>query len=385
MKYFIYLLAITMTSCSFIKDHYVQFGEHSNQQNASKGTTRIFYDRYGKIYPNLPVDNLLLKKNYSSLELYYRNNLEILEDNLESYNVTVNEELNDENFQKYFGTLQDVTLKEIVRNLKAIEADEFTFLIHGFRNRFEFANSSYANVENVIKSKTPNTRHHFIEVYWDGLTWTKLNAAKVWDNAQAHSYLVGLELRKVLSSLQKDDINVIAHSTGANVICTALFSQTSKISKKDKSEFQDLYINKLDLEEYKTPSSLIRVALIAPAIPGVSSFKDYAIRNPEIIRENDNYQFTITLNIFDPALTKYNVLGEFGVKTGLGSTSLGCLKSEHDSVKSLFEEEHGKLNIPMFLDFSYTNNNLQQNIHNLRAYVENPSFDDLVARLYTFR
>lgn len=352
-------------------------------QQSEKSVTKLIFDRYGKIYPNLSIDNNLLKKNYSSLELYYKNNLEILKRDLEELDVEIDEPLSKKNSKLYFEKLQQKSFKDVISRINISDFDEITFLVHGFRNRYGYALSSYLNAENAITSAKPAINHHFVEVYWDGLTWTKYNAIKVWDNAQAHSYLVGLELRKVLSEVESESIKILAHSTGANLICTALFNQTSKMSRKDKKEFQTIYLDKLNNPSYLTPSTSVSVALIAPAIPGFSTFIDYDERNTSSdSSESDNYNLIISLNEYDPALTKGNFLGEAAIKTGFGSTSLGCLKEEQDKVKELFKKEFKTLNRPLFIDFSITSNNYRQNVHELAAYIKNPKFEQVLEELY---
>lgn len=382
MRYIIIFLSLLLVNCSSIKNHYLQFGAYSTLLKSEDNKTKIFFDRYGKMYPEFDIDNQKLKDNYSSLELYYENNIDLLKRDVKKLNIDITEPITKKNNSKYFQLLQIKTFENVINRINNLDFDEITFLIHGYRNRFAYASTSYSNAEQTI-SKSNKANNHFVEVYWDGLTYTKYNGIKVWDNGQAHSYLVGLELRKVLSNIEVNTIRILGHSTAANLICSSLFNQTSKMSKKDKKEFKSLYIDKLSLPEYKTPDSKIIVALIAPAMPGYSTFIDYDIRNTEYYDlTKDNYQFIISLNEFDPALNKYNILGEGGIKGGFGSTSLGCLKEEQENVKKLFFDKFKTLNNPKFVDFSYTSNNYKQNVHNLSAYIQNPKFEIVIDELY---
>ena len=89
MRYLILLLSISILSCSPIKNHYLQFGSYSSLQNSENSKTKLFFDRYGKIYPKVEIDNDKLKASYSSLKLYYQNNLELLQTDLEKLNIKI--------------------------------------------------------------------------------------------------------------------------------------------------------------------------------------------------------------------------------------------------------------------------------------------------------
>ncbi|HMJ47389.1 MAG TPA: hypothetical protein VK498_08665, partial [Ferruginibacter sp.] len=177
--------------------------------------------------------------------------------------------------------------------------------------------------------------------------------------------------------LDDKKIRVITHSAGANVITSCLFNQTTKLSKDP--EFFKNYIPLLNDPAYKTPvQSDIKIAIIAPAIPGYTTFTDYYNRNTENegFKLKDNYNFLIGYNKKDPALNKYVGLSKYW-----GATTLGKSKKEVQKVFNLFSAKYKNSHIDS-LDLTYYNAYKKQKVHAFRKYITNYRFDKVINYLY---
>ena len=321
----------------------------------------------------MELNNNDLRCASSSLYEFYSENKSTLENALSTYKLSKSES-SDRDIQ----LLQRATIEKIAKeiNARAENYNGVTLLIHGYRNSPEWAQQGYDKVKSFVENKY-NSKQLYVELYWDGLVYTKYNVIKAWDNAQAHSYLVGLELRKLLTKLEIKSLNVIAHSTGANVISTALINQTSKLD----TSYWDEYSPKLKSEHYKTPDiNSIKVALFAAAMPGESTFVDYDERNTTYdFLSKDNYHFYISLNTNDPALNKYGLDSIIR-----GATTLGRDKAEQDKVSALFDGNGPlhTLNSPIFFDFSWNEDDSAQDNHRINGYLEHSSARDMLDELF---
>jgi hypothetical protein len=359
------VIALLFFACTPIKKLYVDFGAAKKElARKNDGVTRIYFDRYGALYPDIDIADALMRKHDSRLESVYQNEPEIRKQ-----------------VQGKYGLPQDFTTEalqqKLVRHATSlinleVKGKELVFLIHGFNKHPLLPGNSSASVEfgllrQAITSQFSQRRFHFVEIYWDGCSWangpkrlTSFNTFKVWDNAEPASNNVGLELRRILYGLEHSSYYVVSHSLGAGVVTCALFNVEKFPPGEFMREIKSLYS---DTVHYRTPVAKVKVGMLAPAIPGENTFNDYEERTPASVPAfNDSY--VVGFNRYDPALTKVIGLAKYA-----GATTLGCLPSEYTTVQSMMNKNGHK--VIDSTDFSFEGNGARQKKHEVGAYTGN--------------
>jgi hypothetical protein len=222
------------------------------------------------------------------------------------------------------------------QQLSAAQTQRLVILVHGYNNDVG-QTSWYGKLEQRIRDKFPAEENvHFLQVYWDGRAASGLGILPIWGWAQGTMYPVGLSLRQILSQLAPDlPVYILGHSTGAPLVCTALWNCTSAL--QDSTSFEGRpgrkYMDMLNLPRYATPRLRhVRVAFLAPAMPArhFEDFNDrtYATgskrgRQPADRERQDYERFVVGQNHHDKAT------GKAFFPTGFwGSTRLGVKKDE---------------------------------------------------------
>ncbi len=358
-------------SCSFltnisgnkIKKLYVKYGEMNKvpiSENHSN-IIRIYFDRFGSIYPDYIINNQIIKDNDSRLNLLFANNENILNQLVAKYNLTkTNNNLADiKAIQTKIISIFTDSINQNSKNKKVV------FIIHGFnKHPLEPHGNSSTEENKYLENKINNIYGNeilFVEIYWDGLTAQNgsnfplkkgINSLKIWDNAQLQSNFVGLELRRILNKINKDTTYVFSHSLGASVITTALFNARkfkpkfylkNRYGKEIESKYND---NNL----YSTPTKYYKVAMIAPAIPGVNTFDDFNDRTPFIDKNiYNNYKFIIGFNENDIVTRKFHLVHA----AKLGASTLGC--NYKNEVEKTRKKIKNNLNAYDTVNYSYYN------------------------------
>ena len=417
---------------------------------------RIFVDREGVIYPpNLRIlDSLLIGNNYTLLpsnELERHRSQEkiikFLETQLnpandpgyfkilnEYYSRTDHTIFTQKEFREKFNQISADLLVKSIQNLRIKHRyNDITFLFVGINNTFingqTSNNSSEAklgfqrqriqdilderNYRNLldVSDKSDLKKTLFVEVHWDG-RFTSQKGVKTARNYTAgliSSYKAGLALRPILSGLDDSalTINMMSHSSGANVICESLFNQETKIraySKKTATLWQFLDLCYKDPKAYYhvPEKSKVNAFLLEASLPGVETFQDYYLRNHLRARPKiDNYKITVGYNVNDPDLGKrfgrkwvgklvtavnYNNRLINGLGDPFGSTSLGALGTEIIKTKELFRKYYD-VNKFAVVNFSYSDANGHQSpntFHDMAFYLNLPLYKKTIQELYGF-
>lgn len=314
MRPILSLFLILASSLCTIAQTNVLYGE----RDIARKQLALYYDREGTIYPDYFIANVSLEKSGSSLKSWYCDNPEQFLAIARKYGCNFNQcsALS----IKILGDSIAAANSRAINSLKS-KFSAVTFLVHGFRKPFVNANGDYTSVRDfAIMEKNisdlSNGKDLYVEVYWDaqyGCCFTanlKRNEElfKLFDQAQVTSTLVGKSLRTVLSNITFDTLNLYSQSLGARVVAQSLFN----IAECDAP----------------TPSNKrVNICMVAPAIAGIETFKDYYKRNSNLdFQIHDNYRLAIIYNDNDFVLLKRdNKLGLFGPGPYRhGNTSLGC-------------------------------------------------------------
>lgn len=350
---------------------YVKFGEAKVKLAASAppNVVRLYFDRYGFMYPDYPLDDHEIGINDSRLELLFKNNPDL-------YKTICNKEgIGGEVCNNNHDTDKDPLQRKIIQNaIDSINSKgkekKIVFLIHGFNKHPLLPIGKSSSDENQkmrqkLKEVYPAVNFLFVEIYWDGCTQVNgqhsaaLNSLKIWDNGQAASNYIGLELRRVLCGVNAKNIYVITHSLGASVITTALFNVEKFSDSRYMREIIGFYN---DSNIYRTPQQTqLNIGMLAPAIPGTNTFDEYDDRTPNSVK-NNNYCFTVGFNKNDEVLQKF-----LKIPSQMGSTTLGCNAEELLATKQQVNTKNR--NVLNSVDFStYRNGNLQTD-HSFITYI----------------
>jgi hypothetical protein len=324
MKHLLFFYSIFLTPFLAAQNTHILFGERDLTNTANA----IFLDKEGSPYPNYFIANDALDScNASLLNWYAIHQTDFIRVS-KQYNCSFN------NYNEANGfILNDSIISFIKKNIDAKKTSfaSVSFLIHGYRKPFVKTNSDrtsledFATLEETI-NKTIQTL--YVEVYWDAMydccysTNTKKNKLlyHLLEEAEKNALPVGKSLRKVMYDLRFDTINVITHSLGAKVAIHALY----------------------DEDDYKFPTPIanrINICLIAPALSGVESFKNYYNRQTNIqFKTTDNYKLGILYNEHDFVLRK-KVSGFGPGPYKYVNTTLGCnYKGAAFDLKKYFEK-----------------------------------------------
>lgn len=324
MKWLNFLLVIVLlllTAKTYGQDKYNKYSALYGERMERKipppagNAVRIFMDREGSYYPpNIYINDRDLRWHHNSLKEWYWYHRDAFRELCKEYDVKSME------FNRQFIELNDIFATLLVKeiNHKAHGYDMVDISIHGFSKKAYGPHlvDQYATWDNtrLETALTQYTRRQlfFVEIYWDG-TYVPLQRAipglfgyKVFAaNAVNNALHVGLSLRKVVSRIKTQQINIITHSLGARVGCALMFN-----ADKDNTEQQ---------RSIPTPKQpYIKLCMIAPAIRA-ELFKNYTYRGKDTIdKKKDNYQISVVYNTNDMVLNT-------GVPAG---TTLGC---DHDN------------------------------------------------------
>ena len=363
------------------------------------GVVKLYFDREGKLYP----PDVRINPYYFYLEHLHKKKLArysnpeyaTLETALTKYDSISRDamrqqfNLNGVDNVRLFLRLQESVRKNIIteinQKITSNKTNDLIVLIHGFNDPIPDAAyySLRKNIEKYLSSKPV-----FIEVYWDGLTSLGDNPllSNIWGYAQSNSAKVGLGLRNILNKINPNiRLTLLTHSLGASVATHALFNP-GKWPKKFQEELEQEY----HAENIPTPKQKdIRIAMLAPAIPGIKVFDhiDYTIPEntvPTISR------VVIGYNHFDYAVTKGGLFASY-----FGSTALGAdANFEVNKTIIAINEINPKIKV-VPVDFSLyikndslSNKKLQrkspfkQREHGVQFYEENQHFPDFLKAMF---
>lgn len=397
MKLLFLFFAFIIGSCNSINRLYVTMADPKQAIEDSHGNDnviRIYFDRNGFIYPDLPKNITNIDKDIRNsdarLGLYYQtfpynyNRLCSLSGITPALDMKTITATND--------PLQQYLVERFAENINRSSKDKIlVFIIHGFNAHPSKGDPSGSRnnqlTRDVLMDQFKNIQFQFVEIYWDGLSTDNggqnvaskyLNAVKIWDNAQVSAGYAGLELRRILSELTNEKIYVVTHSHGAGVITNALFNVVKFPSKfyTDTSsagyDFLQCYNNKI----YKTPIKQFYVGMLAPAIPGVNIFDEYYQRTIHTDQHTplDNYHFIIGFNKYDKVNKK------FGLSEYIGATTLGCKEKEVKATRYLFNDNPSIIDVE---DFSWNINNEKQRAHAWDVYMANtPHINNFFSKIF---
>ncbi|MES2621352.1 MAG: hypothetical protein V4615_10930 [Bacteroidota bacterium] len=309
---------------------------------------RVYFDKWGNLYPDPaigipykdffdPYKTLNTFKHSAdcgNLERFYliqKDQLDGLVKHYELQTIPANDT------QKFYA-VQSIIVKRYVdslsRLLNAGGDKTLVVLIHGFNDpdptgEFQQMRAKLKSL-NIDKGQTV-----YLEVYWDGLTANQgfPPASGIWGRAQRNSAYVSLGVRDILQRLPYDTkIRIITHSLGASVGTGALFNTVSKWNKKDadmityKKKSNKHWDYRDSVRNIPAPSQAdIRLGMLAPAIPGGSTFKDFANRGATTVTAANNTitRVIVGFNRNDYAVTKRVGNSDY-LASKAGSTTLGC-------------------------------------------------------------
>lgn len=385
MKKIILLITICgLCSCDPIKKLYAKFGEAKPLlENKNDSVIRLFFDRQGFLYPDIEIADKEIASSYSQLNLVFSSNKNIYKKACVAHGLI-------DTGSVY--NLQNKLVEQKVALLNKVpSAYDLVFLIHGFNKHptkpeKKSAYDEYQALRQKITTDFPSRKFQFVEIYWDGCTWANgrkskenTNTFKFWDNSQAASNLVGLELRRILFGINRPKTYVITHSLGASVITCALFNADKFNLHNNINNFKRTIIEKYDDPiTYRTPLSKFKVGMLAPAIPGENTFDEFSKRVPDKASSLDNYSFIIGYNANDQALIK-----KIGIPKYFGATSLGCLESEVRKVEKEINQHFP--NLISDINFSNKDSGIPQSEHALLKYIRNTKpMNAFLNRLFNF-
>lgn len=341
--FFLFLLANLITSGVDARVRNVWFGDAAFIQGNTHNVTRIYIDRYGSLYPvdssvyiNYEAFNHIEPKadEPQILTEGLRDNTWKAKDNLATLHYYFNYKANHDkwniwrsklnwngysgnNYYDSFFHLQNIqaTLisREVINKCKKGKTT-LIILIHGFNDHSPMYDYQLAEGD-ILNTVADTSAIQFLEVYWDGLTANNGNPAfaKIWGRAQNNSRYVGLRIREILRQSNKDlKVRVLTHSLGASV-SNFIFFNPGSLPEPDDDLYRGYFQS--DSDKY-IPQSDCRVAYLAAAIPGMSTFGTFT-RRPDGIFPLQ--KIIIGHNCNDYALRKNKILKA----TSVGSTSLG--------------------------------------------------------------
>ena len=375
LKIYLLLLCTQVVGCTHFKKLYNDFGvdKQLKEYSAHYPPIRIYFDRWGAIYPQYTVQHKLFQDNCSVLESVYTHVSE-LKSAFEAEGIPYKE---DASAKDNFELLQRRLVENYIANINQAATDkELVFLIHGYNNTAETAFRSLEKLRVTVAKRFPATHFQFVEIYWDGLhnegRW--VNSLRIWDNAQYSAARVGLGLRRILSGIKHTHNYVVTHSHGAGVITEALFNVRRFKEKFYHSDPDGKIINMLQ-ERFDTPKTQFVIGMLAPAIPGTNVFDEYACRTVDGRNQKvqlKNYRFINGFNKYDHVTSKWKFAGIWG------ATTLACREKEHRAVSQLF---HGDQSIYNRVNFS-EDRHRKQTSHVLPSYIDNPRFSDFIDQVF---
>jgi len=383
MKNNLLLVALLYTAVT-----YGQFGNVVSQPSESKkaNVIRIYIDREGAIYPLK--DNIIKKEGFTigkfrdgyggidvaNLEAYYK-----YYQQTDFTKVCVDYGVND------FVGLQRVLLKDyqekIIETIQRLHAKNLILLIHGFNDATPDTN--YETFEDKADALI-GISNVYLEVHWDGLinqTHNPIKFLDIWKRAQRNSANTAITLRNVISHIQIDNMYIVTHSLGASVGTRLLFNVYNWEIKKNNPnsiDAQEIYTR---AETTPTPTQPnVILAMIAPAIPGQSTFE--GLRNTVPIHKSDNYKkIVIGFNKHDYALNKGNIRGvRLILRERFGSSSLGASKRDLRVTKKIIAKHKPPIDV-LETDFS-SDRVVKKTEHGFEFYLRREHFNSFLVNTF---
>lgn len=246
---------------------------YSNFERGPRPDTRviaIFYDRHGNLYPsdNVSVAPESLRRNDLQLARYFSGerasgarNWDAL---VQDAGVTVDRSVSFDSAWRVVQTgLRNRVVAEIHRHSESGGSFRpLMVFVHGFNNTAPEAHDWYVVARDSIRRRVPDAV--FLEVYWDGLS--KLPPL-IWSNAQYNFPLVGLELRRVLNSLDpRIPVRILTHSSGGPLIASTLGNASAPLVADDSVYRRYRTLVAEITGDYRPPQPFsFRVGMIVPA------------------------------------------------------------------------------------------------------------------------
>lgn len=336
----------------------------------------VFFDELGNFYPDMSiaVDENKLKNSSSRLKEYFTE--------------TELKKINFSSFEEFQKSVVSQKAEEINKRFELENCSSVTFIMVGYNNTYDEAKPKLdilsKKINKCLLSKKQKTL--IVPVFWDGKT-AKIcvDALSIFKNANANSYYTGMGLRLLVNELKTENIKMISHSLGANVISQFLMNQQTKLDTTGAArETYDSLMTMYEDSRYRTTNKKVTAGIIGPAIPGTSTFEDFYDRTSEIDKENDNYKVVIGYNENDKILKKF-IKVFFSYR--LSSTTLGCnYKSE---VLEVVQQINNKIDCKSiytidFSNFRLSNGKLKkQRKHDIEEYMKLPQYDSFLEMMYS--
>lgn len=393
------LILLLSSGCSFkFQPLYVDLGAATTVlPQPPANVHRIFLDRMGNVYPDVPLVRPAVRNAETRIDQLFADSAALRKELLNHYTV---KDTGDK--ATVWQHLQQAIAAKIVRQINTAAAgyNTITLIIHGIgndinqddislnRNPFVAYQKAEQRINTQLAEKGKKT--FFVEVYWDGLHRVKkLDFIGVFAGARTNSYYAGLGLRNIVSHLQTDSLVVLTHSLGANVACELLFNQTTKLRHTNKAFKQYLDSVYADTQYHRTPpQKSVQLGMIAPAIPGISTFKDFYQRTGSTtpsLAAKDRYAVWVGYNNKDIIITKHvipQLESPLLVRYAGGSTALGGLRGENKKVAKLFTKRYPQSSFTA-IDFQDGGGDLSpQTAHYFSNYCDNQHFPELIKALY---
>ena len=331
--------------------------QKANQGHYIKDVVRIYMDKFGYYYPSTNI-------NIDTGDFFFQHDKRTFDTDTSSGNLFAyftkhkNKITELGNFYLVAASKDSCTVyneveKSIVKGyadsilnkMKALNADQIVFLIHGFN--CSDATDTFKEIRDTIDSYGYNKNNHnvYVEIYWDGLQNLEVKAGSaipIWAHAQNNSIYVGLSLRNFLHSIPDSiPLVILSHSLGASVATETLFNTTRKWSgAPDVNDAEEL---KRLIKTTPTPDHhRIRLGMLAPAIPGEMTFVDFEERTPTHLTaaQNNIYPIVLGYNPKDYAVSKWFLAAKVGTTT-LGSNYRWHGQYEIDRVRALLVDSLG--------------------------------------------
>ncbi len=309
MRYFFLTLLFSIQAFLCAAQANVLYGE----RNLQRDIPAVFFDRDGNIYPDYFIADSSLAKSKASLGNWYAEHPADFVKICSAYGCAIS--VYSDEALRILNDSITASVKRVI-NARSGVANSVTFMVHGYRKTFFSQNGDspsprdYSMLQATLNN-FDSWRTNYVAVYWDGMYGTfsrnlrhNKELIKLFVIARGSAANVGGGLRRLMAGLSFDTLNVITHSLGAEVACSALF---------DTSKFKSV-----------TPANkVVNICLVAPAVAGIDRFKFYLARNPPIDTAADNYRLAIVYNSKDFVLKKR--VGIFGPGPyRYGNTTLGC-------------------------------------------------------------
>ncbi len=370
----LFVLACFMSSCALnIEKRHALYGERMDKWMVQDRTVRVFLDKDGLYYPEMYISDKELMKLNGSLREWYHHNPAKLSQLYRKYSVDSTGDMD-----YAIDRLNDAIVKTHTDaiNVNMQHFSTVNVLIHGHRKKAYgsfpgITRSSRKDNQKLAGSLTLGTYRHvlYVEVYWDGYFFgighnSKEMANAFQNHATPNALNAGLSLRKLLTKIERREINIVTHNLGALVASEALFNASAGILPTALAGEAGT----------NTPSkNPIKLCMIAPAI-GADLFKNYSNRTPDSIGTGDNYELSVVYNEYDLATRKIykGILLSSGHSspTENGNTSLGC-NHDRDVAKMInnvapakvdtfdFSRNGGKKSNCQFLNGCYLKNEVK--------------------------